>query len=75
MGGSATITSPTANHGIEDEVTITGLRSTMMMPAKDLFQLETYLSRTLPKMDTISVQDGTLTLEGAGQGKIICKQV
>jgi hypothetical protein len=57
------------------KIRVGGVLSTMMMPAKDLFQLETYLSRTLPKMDVISVQDGTLTLEGAGEGKIICKQV
>jgi hypothetical protein len=57
------------------KIRVGGVLSTMMMPSKDLFQLETYLSRTLPKMDIISVQDGTLTLEGAGEGKIICKQV
>jgi hypothetical protein len=51
-------------------ISFKGMRSTMMMPAENLFKLETYLTNTLPKMDSMSIENEILTFNG--EGKIIC---
>ena len=63
MGGSATIT-PSGNHGIEDQISIGGLRSTMMMPPPDLYRIEVALSDLLPSSTTIQIDDDVLTING-----------
>ena len=63
MGGSATIT-PSGNHGIEDQISIGGLRSTMMMPPPELYRIEVALSNLLPSSTTIQIDDDVLTING-----------
>lgn len=63
MGGSATIT-PSANHGVEDQISIGGLRSTMMMPPPELYRIEVALSDLLPSSTTIQMEDDVLTING-----------
>jgi hypothetical protein len=53
------------------DVTIRGVRSTMMMPSDIQFKLETYLSNMLPKITSMTRVDDTLILEG--EGKIVCQ--
>lgn len=63
MGGSATIT-PTAKNCGEDEVSIGGIRSTMMMPPPELYRIEVALSDLLPSATTIKMEDDVLTIKG-----------
>jgi heat shock protein HslJ len=53
-----------------EQVTIGQMRSTMMMPPPEVYKLEMALSSMFPKMTSISLVDGTLTLEGSG-GKAV----
>lgn len=64
MGGSATIT-PTSNYDNKDEVSIGGLRSTMMMPPPELYRIEVALSDLLPSATTIKLEDDVLTIKGS----------
>ena len=58
--------------GEGDDVEVSGLMSTMMMPAEPLYRLEMYFSRTFPQMTTMKIDDDTnLVFEGAG--KIVFK--
>lgn len=60
-----------------DNITVGGLRSTMMMPPEPLFRLESFLSNSLPKMNLVqkeTADNGTLMVF-TGMGKIVCTLV
>jgi len=48
------------------KVKVSGVLSTMMMPAPDLFEVEKFLSKTLPTVTTMKLEGDKLTLSGDG---------
>jgi len=54
------------------DVSVSGLMSTMMMPAEHLYRLEIYLSKYLPKTTKLELDDETGTLVFEGEGKLVC---
>ena len=65
MGGSATITPSTCDNPEYDEITMSGLRSTMMMPPPELYRIEMALSDLLPSVTNIQIKDDSvLTIQG-----------
>jgi META domain len=58
----------------QQTVSVDSVRSTMMMPRDDLYQLEIAVSAILPEVNSIQLQDsGVLTLEGS-RGKLVCQK-
>lgn len=68
---SSSVTLGGGESDASQQVTIGGVRSTMMMPPDSQFKLETYLSNMLPKITSMIRVDDTLILEG--DGKIVCQ--
>ena len=71
LGGLITVEEAEDNPSSAKTVQISRIRSTRMRPPESLFKLETYLTNTLPKMVSMSVEGETLVFEG--EGKIVCQ--
>ena len=52
------------------QVEIGNVLSTMMMPAPEVFEVEKYLSKTLPTITKMEIRDGQLLFEG--KGTVVC---
>jgi META domain len=66
MGGSATVT-PSLESDTNNKagISISGLRSTMMMPPPELYRIEVALSYLLPNAETIEIKENILTIKGS----------
>ena len=64
MGSLATV-SELDNDSIEDAISISGVRSTMMMPPPEIFRVETAMSDLLPAVTTVLLENDILTLKGS----------
>jgi hypothetical protein len=78
MGASATVSDLTTSDGTvdnvqKDAIAISGVRSTMMMPFKELYKVEMALSTILPaaKLIHLETEDTLLVIEGP-KGTIQC---
>jgi META domain len=69
MGASVTVSD--SNDGNTRAVSITALRSTRMMPPKELFRVECALSDILPAANLIHLEDNVLIIEGP-KGEMQC---
>jgi hypothetical protein len=71
MGSSVTVTDSDVSN--KDAVTISGMRSTMMMPPENIFKVEVALSDILPAANLIHLEDNDnlLVIEGP-KGTVQC---
>jgi META domain len=65
MGTSAIVSELDNESSSEDAISISGVRSTMMMPPPEIFKVETAMSDLLPAVTTIALVDDVLTLKGS----------
>jgi META domain len=64
MGASAVV-SDSDNGSLEDAVSISGVRSTMMMPPPELFKVEVAISDVLPAATSIDLEGNLLLIKGS----------
>lgn len=54
------------------QVSVGGVLSTMMLPDPELFEVEKFLSKTLPTVTSMEIVNDQLVFQG--KGKIVCSK-